>query len=561
MPRLFATCAALFVLVLPLLGQTRPAAPYKIEFDATKDVAIADKDDKGKSGLFITVKFIITLEGDKIEDAGTTYKIIIEEDGHFVKELDVPHPTPSEDLSVVLAMDTSGSMKEHGRMAQARAAGEIFLERLPGKSDCGLILFDHEIRPPIILPTVDREPLLKEIRAVQPRGGTAYLDAAAKGIDLLQGGNLQRERALVVITDGIDINSVTNLDAVVAQAKKTRTKIYTIGIGEPGKMDRVTTALVLDHSGSMQPPASDEDTVSKIEALHRAAARFVGIMPSTGRASLIPFSSAVGKPGEFTGEKFILQSQIKKLAPAGETALFDAVHAGIATLEADGKPGKRAVVAMTDGVDNSSRRRVQEVIDRAKEAKIPLYMLGFGRENEIDDKTMKDMAQQTGGQYYHAKNEKALLEIFENLSIKLHDDGIDEDALTKLAVQTGGRYYPAKNVADLKLILESVTKNIQRKEYKETFPSLRQEKDGTARRVTLKLIRGKGDIVSNLAGGDYRVGPGGVEVVEERKAGYQVHGVVVAEMNYLVYLLLLGILGVLIALPSMMKRMGGAGAR
>ena len=32
--------------------------------------------------------------------------------------------------------------------------------------------------------------------------------------------------------------------------------------------------LVLDHSGSMQDKASDNDTKSKMEALHEAAARF-----------------------------------------------------------------------------------------------------------------------------------------------------------------------------------------------------------------------------------------------------------------------------------------------
>ena len=66
-------------------------------------------------------------------------------------------------------------------MAQAREAAGIFLDKLPVKADCGLILFDHEMRPPVVAPTVNRKILLDEIRKVQPRGGTAYLDAVAKG--------------------------------------------------------------------------------------------------------------------------------------------------------------------------------------------------------------------------------------------------------------------------------------------------------------------------------------------------------------------------------------------
>jgi len=540
-------CAA-----LPVSAQLNNKLPYHIAFDSSRDVTMDDRDPKtGKEGLFITVRFSITVEGNGSEAPGTDYKIIIEEDGHRVREEDVPQPTPSEDLSVVLALDTSGSMKEHGRMTQVRGVANIFLKKLPIKADCGLIMFDHEMRPPVIPPTPKRDPLLKEILTVEPRGGTAYLDAAARGIDMLKETHSHRERALVVMTDGIDLNSSSSLEGVIQKAKQSGVRVYTIGIGEPGKLEKVTSVLVLDHSGSMQAPADDAEATPKIKALHAAASRFVSVMPSTGRTTLVPFNSTVGTPKAFSNEKIPLSAAIKQLTPQGETALFDATYAAIATLETDGTKGKRAVIAMTDGVDNSSRRRVEEVIERAKEAKIPLHMLGFGRQGELDEKTMKAMADQTGGKYYHAKNEKALLEIFENLSIQLHDDGIDEDTLTKLAQQTGGQYFPAKNVQDLKFILEQVTQSIQKKEYKITFPSLRQVKDGTARNVSLKLVRRTGELAGNQAGTNFK---GGEQVVEEKTGGYQTHGVVVAEMNHWVFLIFLLVIGGLIAAPSMMKR-------
>jgi VWFA-related protein len=536
---------------LSTLAQSTAKVPYRIDFDATNDVTMEDKDPKtGQAGLYVTVRFTITVEGGVTATPGTDYKIIIEEDGHRVKEEDVPRPTPTEDLSVVLAIDTSGSMKEHGRMAQARGAAGVFLSKLPAKADCGLILFDHEIREPVLAPMRQREPLRREIAKVEPRGGTAYLDAAARAIDMLKTTPKNRDRALVIMTDGIDLNSTLTIDEVVREARKNKVRVYTIGIGEPGKLEQVTSVLVLDHSGSMNSPADDGEQTPKIKALHAAASRFVNFMPSTGRTTLVPFSTTVATPKAFNSDKNILQFAIKQLKPEGETALFDATYVAIAALEAGGKKGKRAVVAMTDGVDNSSRRRVSEVIERAQEAKIPLYMLGFGRKGELDEKTMQAMASKTGGKYYHAKNEKALLEIFENLSIQLHDDGIDEATLTKLARQTGGQYYPAKNVQDLQFILEQVTQNIQKKEYTVTFPSLRQVKDGTARSVSLKLVR-QGELVSNQAGGAYKAGE---QVVEEKQSGYQTHGVVVAEMNHVVFLVFLLIIVAMIALPGMMKK-------
>lgn len=539
--------------IFPLFAQ--PAPIYRIDFNPSQDVEMLDQDEQGNKGLYIHVRFTITLESGVADLAGTDYKIKIEEEDKFVPpELDVPRPKPVEELSAVLALDTSGSMKERNRMAQAKAAAQEFLRRLPARADCGLILFDHENRPPVLVPTKDRSALLKEILAVQPRGGTAYLDAAAKGIDILSKMPGGRDKAVVVMTDGIDLNSQTPIDAVVREAVRNRVRIYTIGIGEPGRQERVTTALVLDHSGSMKPPADDQDTRPKIQALHRAASRFIEIMPATGLVSIIPFSTDVSRPREFRSDKKELTALVQKLQAEGETALFDATFVGIGTLEAEGGTGKRAVIAMTDGIDNSSRRRVEEVIERAQEAKIPLYMLGFGREGELDQKTMERMAQSTGGRYYHAKNEKALLDIFENLSIELHDDGIDEIALRKLALETGGLYYPAKDVSQLKLILEQVSEKMTQQRYDVTFKSNRQVRDGTARKVALKLVR-RGQVVSDPTTGSSSVGE---QVVQSAKGDYQIRGVVVAEMNHLVYLGLLIVICLLIALPAMIRHLSGS---
>ena len=529
-------CVLLLAVILSTLPTHAQTAnpddiPYKIIFDPT-DVVMHTRHEN-KEGLFITVKFSVELHGTGQRINSSDYKIAIEEDGKLVKEIDVPVPKPVEDLSVVMAVHTSSSMKGK-RMEQVRVASDTFLKRLPSRADCGLILFNHEMRQ-TIEPILQREPLVAAIHGVQPRGGTAYLDAAKKGIDMLKG--IPHDKALVLITNGIDLNSKATVPEIIALAsnKQNKIRIFTIGIGEPGKLEQVSSVLVLDHSGSMLEPADKNDPVRKIEALHRAAVRFVDMIPSTAKTTLIPFSSKVDAPLPFSNNKYRLKQSIQDLRADGETALFDAVFDALCTLEAENPKGKRVVVAMTDGVDNSSRRRVEEVIDRAKEAKIPLYLLGFGREGELDAATMKRMAQETGGQFYHARNEKDLMDIFENLSISIHDDGIDEDTLRQLAGATGGQYFPAKNVADLQLILDRVTQDIQKQVHQVTFPSLIQSNDGRLRQISLKLLH-----------------RGQVQKVETGQA--QVHGVVIAESNHLVYLVFLGVLGLLLALPEWLKR-------
>jgi VWFA-related protein len=542
--------------VLPLLAQPDGNVTYKIDFDPNRDVTLLDENEQGQSGLFVKVRFGISVEGSAPADATSLVKVVIEENDHRVYEADVPRPRPIEEVGIVLAMDVSGSMTEAGRMKKAREASLVFVDRLPAKADCGLILFNHMMLEPLLPPTRERAALRKRLETVKPSGGTAYLDAAGHAIEMLAKLPPTKARYVVLMTDGVDLNSERTLASVIKAANANRTRIITIGIGEPGKQEPVSTVLALDQSGSMQATADNQDKKSKIAALHTAGSRFIAIMPTTASASILPFSTTVGVPGDFTNNRGALIQQVRSLKAEGETALLDATYTAIGTLEASNRPGKRAVIVMTDGIDNSSRRRVDEVLARAKEAKIPLYMLGFGREGEIDRKTMERLARETGGRFYHAHNEASLLEIFENLSIQLHDDGVDEISLRKLAQETGGQYYAVADVGRLKFALEQISESIQKKSYEVTFPSLLQKRDGTRRVVGIKLVRRSGEVASNTASGVVQYGT--EQVLETKETGYQTRGLVLAEMHPFVYVLLLIGLGLLMMLPSMTGIFSGA---
>ena len=183
-------------------------------------------------------------------------------------------------------------------------------------------------------------------------------------------------------------------------------------------------------------------------------------------------------------------------------------------------------------------------------------MLGFGRDGEIDAKTMQRLANETGGRYYHARDEASLMEIFENLSIQLHDDGVDEISLKRLAQETGGQYYAVADVGRLRLALEQISEALQHKTYEVVFPSLIQKRDGTRRMVSLKLVRRTGEAVSNTVGGVISVG--GEQVLQAKESDYQTRGLVLAEMHPFVYVLLLVGMGLLLVLPSMTGILSGA---
>jgi VWFA-related protein len=541
----------LLVAVVPSAAQNNDPLRYQIEIDkdehGEKKVFASFREHHGKQALYVTVHFKVLHAADGREADVNKADIIVREDGRKVDELEIF--SPHMPLTTVLAMDISGSMANVSpgsgikKIDEAKKAAGIFLDNLSANSETGLILFDHLMRVRE-RPRRDsshyaehRREIRKLIQAAPTLGGTAYLDAASKAVEMLQG--IEGRRAVVLMTDGVDMNSRATVGQVVKFATVNQVPIYTLGIGELGKYKNVTTVLVLDHSGSMKEKADATDQRPKIEALRTAASRFVELMRRDAQTTLQPFSSEVDvPPHDFTDNKAALIQDIQRLKPAGGTLLYDATYAGLETLAAARREGRNAVVVLTDGRDEAPGSRVSDqlVIDRAKELGFPLYMLGLGQKEEINEKVMRRMAEETGGKYFHAGSEQRLFEIFEKLSIDLHDDGINEKELRDLAEKTGGKFFWARDAAELTEFFRELASELQ-STYTVTFPSRRSSHDGTARGIDISIER-DGVRLSNVGSADYNV-----------------HGVVVPEMDYRIYLVLLALLGVFLIAPMGVKHL------
>ncbi|HEY7308119.1 MAG TPA: VWA domain-containing protein [Gemmataceae bacterium] len=539
----------LLLAAVPGAAQNGDGLRYKIEIDKNDkgDQVFVTRERHGKQGLYVTIQFkVLRLSDGALADVDKD-DIIVREDGKKVEELEILVPRAA--LTTVLAMDISGSMANASpgsgikKIDEAKKAAGIFLDHLGSTSETGLILFDHEMKvkePPLRDSARYAEHRKKVRRLIEdeakPSGGTAYLDAAAESVEMLK--DIKGRRAVLLMTDGVDMNSRQTLGEVVKFATVNQVPIYTLGIGELGKYKNVTSVLVLDHSGSMKGKADAGDERSKIAALRKAASRFVELMRRDAMTTLLPFSSEVDVPGSFTDNKQQLLERIEQLQPEGGTLLYDATYAGLETLAAARREGRNAVVVLTDGKDESPGSRVSDqlVIERAKELKIPLYMLGLGRPEEINERVMERMAAETGGKYFHAGSEQRLFEIFEKLSIDLHDDGINEKELRELADRTGGKFFWARDASKLPEFFTSLATELQ-STYTVTFKSRRPDNDGTARGIDISIEHG------------------GVRISDVASADYNVHGVVVPEMDYRIYLVLLAVLGVFLLAPVGVRRL------
>ncbi|GIG86426.1 VWA domain-containing protein [Plantactinospora endophytica] len=166
---------------------------------------------------------------------------------------------PSNDTSILLALDVSGSMCSTdvapNRLAVASDAARDFIEAQDGETRIGLVAFSG-IAALVVPPTSDKKALLDAIGTLTTARGTAIgqailaaIDAiaetnpnvAATGVDLgdVSPDSLGEHQpdTIVVLTDG---SNTTGVDPVTAaeQAAARRLRVYTIGFGttEPAPM-------------------------------------------------------------------------------------------------------------------------------------------------------------------------------------------------------------------------------------------------------------------------------------------------------------------------------------
>ena len=131
-------------------------------------------------------------------------------------------------VSLGIVLDTSGSMAGE-KIAAARAALDRFLFDLLGPED-EVFLYRFDSKPHLVQAwTNDRERVASELRQVRTDGATALYDAVAEALPLLQSGR-HRKKALLVISDGNDTNSRTDLPELKQLIRQSEALVYAIGI-------------------------------------------------------------------------------------------------------------------------------------------------------------------------------------------------------------------------------------------------------------------------------------------------------------------------------------------
>lgn len=131
-------------------------------------------------------------------------------------------------VSLGILLDTSGSM-DGEKMRAAREALERFLVQLLDPQD-EVFLYRFDNAPELVEGwTTDKRRISESLGRIQPRGGTALYDTVAEAVQMAQQGH-NRKKAVVIISDGNDTSSHTNVFSLKQLIRQTEVLVYAIGI-------------------------------------------------------------------------------------------------------------------------------------------------------------------------------------------------------------------------------------------------------------------------------------------------------------------------------------------
>jgi len=168
----------------------------------------------------------------------------------------------------------------------------------------------------------------------------------------------------------------------------------------------LTVSFVNDYSGSM--------STSALQAMETAVKTFIGYMKTSDRGEYIAFgANIVPKTSGFVNPSTLENSIGGSGVDDSGTALYDAIHFALERLQGESSDRVRAVIALTDGGDNSSGKTMQNIIDKAKQLSVPVFTIGLG--SSIERVKLQKIADDTGGNYYEAPNKDDLEEIYKSL--------------------------------------------------------------------------------------------------------------------------------------------------
>src|SRR6266850_5822152 len=205
----------------------------------------------------------------------------------------------------------------------------------------------------------------------------------------------------------------------------------------------LTIALLIDTSGSVR---------YKLGFEQEAAIEFLNSTLRHGmdQATVVTFDSSIDLRQDYTNERQLLATAVRRTRSGGGTRLYDALSFLLnGTLASRG--GRRVIILLTDGDDNSSRSSPREVVEAAQRNNVAIYAVSVN-----------------------------------SISIRFDDSDRSDVTLEMLGTETGGKAFFPKGLKDLSAHFKAISKEL-RSQYTIAYRSTNRKRDGTYRRIQIAV--------------------------------------------------------------------------
>ena len=194
-------------------------------------------------------------------------------------------------------------------------------------------------------------------------------------------------------------------------------------------VDRVALIFALDQSGSVQQILSQQ---------REAALGMLDRFGAQSQVAIIRFTSTPKLAVEFGRDVSAARGAFN--FPAAEnqrTALFDAADLAVKSFQAlpRVRSERRIVILISDGLDNASQRKANEVIKAATKDRVSFYVIHIPLFTPRDGRLIvrppasgfRDLAEKTGGMYFLARDARSALAPETNIDLAPVFKAIEDD--------------------------------------------------------------------------------------------------------------------------------------
>lgn len=177
----------------------------------------------------------------------------------------------------------------------------------------------------------------------------------------------------------------------------------------------VAVGLILDNSSSM---------LTRRGMVLAGVMAFAESSKPDDQAFTIAFNEHVkrGLPETvaFTSNPTLLQASLAALPAGGQTALYDAVIAGLDQLDLAERQ-KHVLVVLSDGEDNASSQREEDMLRRAERSNALIYAVSTAKLDSSvgNERLLRKLARSTGGELYTPRTEREVVAAFSEIAGKI----------------------------------------------------------------------------------------------------------------------------------------------